>query len=617
MKNRKLTKLIAVVLSLTFFFSSIGMTTASAAVEPGTNPAVNVADDIIGGDIGGGLLKVLVSMLDTVLRAVLDFFSGLFGDGPGFKEGDLDTIPENFYEGKGTSFKTSAEPDGKWNLGYASESLVPEDYDSGEYYIGGYIDINNGFTNVVEDVIDDMRVRCIAINDGTDTGTVLFGVIDCIGITNDDIRDIRALLADYAAENNIVSINISSTHCHSCIDTEGLWTKNILKILLNGVNSATESGNELMQGTNPEYMKFLKKTVADTLKTAFEDLKPGELTYAVKDIGDDYFNNKNRPSATALMTDLSRFVFTPEDNSATPTMIINIAAHPDVAGLPTGGENTGRKISGDYVYYLDEYIQKAGFNCMFFQGAIAGIYMSRGASNDTADLPGRYQQSQRYGYEIARMALALTKSENEIIGDPLLDPDIFDSNTLNEEGGCVLNDENYTRWCDNWYPVSEVTVEPFLNIVLRNVLIPVSNDLIEAAGKLNLANYSIFTVTNADESKTYYIKSEVGYMELGNQFKTVFLPGEVCQDLVVGGESLYAEGAQSGKDFGYPSVIEIFGEDTKCFGLMNDAVGYIVPDNDFTMGDPANHYHELISLGQYVGSSCIKALMELNDSIVR
>lgn len=50
---------------------------------------------------------------------------------------------------------------------------------------------------------------------------------------------------------------------------------------------------------------------------------------------------------------------------------------------------------------------------------------------------------------------------------------------------------------------------------------------------------------------------------------------------------------------------------------MNDAIGYIVPDNDFTMGDPANHYHEFIGLGQYVASTLIRALMELNSEITR
>ena len=83
----------------------------------------------------------------------------------------------------------------KWYLGYSNKSLVPDDVTNGEYYIGGYIAIENGFSNVVEGIAeipgigkDDMKVRCVAINDGTGNGTALFATIDCIGITNADIK---------------------------------------------------------------------------------------------------------------------------------------------------------------------------------------------------------------------------------------------------------------------------------------------------------------------------------------------------------------------------------------------------------------------------------------------
>ena len=107
-------------------------------------------------------------------------------------------------------------------------------------------------------------------------------------------------------------------------------------------------------------------------------------------------------------------------------------------------------------------------------------------------------------------------------------------------------------------------------------------------------------------------------MEIGDQFKTVFLPGEVCQDLVApNGISLNGTYAITGKDYKSQAASAVFGEDVQCFGLMNDAIGYIVPDNDYTMGDPANHYHELISLGQGVASALTDGLVELNAEIVR
>ena len=780
MKKSRLTKLIAVVLALTLAFSSFGAVTVGASSAypfiDSENPIGIIFSDII----------------DTILRFVLDLFSGLFGDGPGFmdKESALELADDNYYEGIGKEFVSEAEETAKWNIGYANVSLIPEDYDNGEYYIGGYIAPENGFTNVVEGIAqipglgrDDMKARCIAINDGTGKGTVLFATIDCIGITNADIKDIRALLADFAVANNIVAINVASTHTHSCIDTEGLWTKNIAKLVSNGIISGTEADEELQQGTNPEYMAFLKETVADALVDAYYDMQPGTLTYSTKDIGQDYFQNKNRPSSGQMiyetnengekvftgeteiaMTDITRFVFTPDDESAKKTMILNIAAHPDVAGLPTDS-NSGREISGDYVFYCGQFLEKYGYNFMFFQGAIAGIYMARSATGDNVETQQRVEESQRFGYELARILLSMNLTEEEILADDLLSnrKEVEENTELvsiyNEDGslrkefedfgysfidyvktiltiegmditihnlnapfslkadeenntiyvmcddgvaykhvydiekyvvtalpiqgifavtdtdgnplevfvdetkatagvnaetgmyeiafngsaiieipmegaskntvystlvkspeGKVYEDDmmpinpGYTTWYENWEAVEEVEVAPYLNLYLKQVEIPISSALIQAVGKLNMANYVVI----ANEDGTYATITEIGYMEIGDQFKTVFLPGEICQDLVApNGISLLGSYAITGKNYESQAACSIFGDDIQCFGLMNDAIGYVVPDNDFTMGDPANHYHELISLGQGVASALTDGLADLSAEIVR
>ncbi|MBO5463651.1 MAG: hypothetical protein J6A49_10115 [Clostridia bacterium] len=779
MKKSRLTKLIAVILALTLTFSSFGAVTVGASsaypITESDNPIGVIFSDII----------------DTLLQFILDLFSGLFGDGPGFVDKDtaVDLAGANYYEGIGKEFVSEAEEDAKWNIGYANESLIPADYDNGSYYIGGYIAPENGFTNVVEGIAqipglgkDDMKVRCIAINDGTDKGTVLFATIDCIGITNADIKDIRALLADFAAANNIVAINVASTHTHSCIDTEGLWTKNIAKIVSNGIISGTQADEELQQGTNPEYMAFLKETVANTLKAAFIDMQPGVLTYATKDIGEDYFQNKNRPSSGQMiydvnengeryftgeteiaMTDISRFVFRPDDESAKPTMMLNISAHPDVAGLPTES-NSGREISGDYIFYCGQFLEKYGYNFMFFQGAIAGIYMARSATGDGVETHQRVEESQRFGYELARILLSMNLTEKEILADAKLSNSkeveentelvsVYDEDgnlkqefkdygfsfvnyvktlissdeatitvhninepfsivadeeakiiavkngdytvyenvygeddvvtalplqgvyaVTDEEGNfkevfvdetiakAAVNDETnayeitvgsdvlleidmtdmtldteytkmvvaengkvfegeympvnpgYSVWYENWEPVEEVEVAPYLNLYLKQVEIPVSNALIEAVGKLNMANYVVI----AHEDGSYSTITEIGYMEIGDVFKTVFLPGEICQDLIApNGISLIGEYAITGKSFSSQPACSIFGDDVKCFGLMNDAIGYVVPDNDYTMGDPVNHYQELISLGAGVASALMDGLVELNSEIVR
>lgn len=789
MKKSRLTKIIAVILSLTLVFASFGAVTASATS----------AYPIISGNSENPIGVVFADIVETILNFILNLFSGLFDDGPGFVTPDdaYDKAAQNFYEGTGNEFLSAPEEDAQWYLGYANTSLIPEDYSNGTYYIGGYIAPENGFSNVVEGIAeipgigkDDMKARCVAISDGT-RGIALFATIDCIGITNADIKDIRAMLADYAQEKGIVAINISSTHTHSCIDTEGLWTKLLYKLAHNGIISGTKAEEELVQGTNPAYMAFLKEKVADALVEACENLEPGVLTYTEKDLGQDYFQNKNRPSSGEMiyeenengekvftgetqiaMTDISRFVFYPERENATPTMMLNIAAHPDVAGLPTES-NSGREISGDYLFYCGKFLEDAGFNFMFFQGAIAGIYMSRGVTGDGVPTEQRVEESQRYGYELARMALSLTLTEEEIKADPLLsnaaevaentelvsiyddegylkqefkdsgmlpayytiynlvaDTDTIPVYKINEDesakakftivadegtntisiksgnytvisetygenlavtampaqGFAVAADEegnivamfidesiadaklsadkelykitcgefeifeiemtdrtikseeqrltvarngkvfvgevmpinpDYSVWYENWncdeIP-EEQEVEPFLNILIKQVEIPISSALIEVVGKLNLANYVVI----AKEDGSYATITEIGYMELGNQFKTVFLPGEICQDLVApNGLSLNAAYAVTASSYKSMPASAIFGEDVKCFGLMNDAIGYVVPDNDFTMGDPVNHYHELISLGKNVASALTDGLQELNSEIVR
>ncbi len=762
MKKSKLTKLIAIVLVIAMLSASFGAVTAGAS---SIYPAISNGGDVIG--------ILFADIVDTLLRILTDFLAGLFGNGPTFYPEDdaklQEKIDANYYDGTGTNFQKTAAADAQWHLGYANTSLIPEDYNNGTYYIGGYIAPENGFTNVVEGIAeipgigkDDMKVRCMAISDGTGRGDVLFAVIDSIGITNADIKDIRELLADYAAKNNIVAINVSSTHCHSGIDTEGLWTRNIAKLVSNGVISGTKAEGDLQQGTNPAYMAWMKEMVAEALKKAHKDMKPGSLTYTTKDIGQDYFQNKNRPTSGQLdkveydedgkfvgdgktqiaMTDIERFIFTPDDKSATPTMILNLAAHPDVAGLPTES-NSGREISGDYVFYCGKYLEDAGYNFIFFQGAIAGIYMSRSVTGDNIETKQRVEESQRYGFELARIALSLNNTEEEIIANtfdveghilnesakeilentkqiPIFDENnkaveqatstntytilipaygkdikfnnknikIYDAETLlwemdypdnaeivfdEEYGGYIVSVDGYPRalivttndkvfsvvdertlvvtipslgsrnikfstkivapegtvpgaastvrinpyysvWYEDWEKIDSVEVDPFLNLYIKQVEIPISNALITAIGKLNMANY----VVKANDDGSYSTVTEIGYMELGNQFKAVFLPGEICQDLVASnGKSLEAPFASTARHFteytsyGVKCAANIFGEDIKCFGVMNDAIGYVVPDNDYTMGDPVNHYHELISLGQHVGSALIDGLYEL------
>ena len=75
------------------------------------------------------------------------------------------------------------------------------------------------------------------------------------------------------------------------------------------------------------------------------------------------------------------------------------------------------------------------------------------------------------------------------------------------------------------------------------------------AAKLNLANHTVIK-----EDGKYFISTEIGLVNLGSK-TAVMMPGEICQDLVCGGNSLTAEGSVSGKAFDGKTVREIFGDD--------------------------------------------------------
>ncbi len=640
--NKKVLKVASIVLAIVMIFSTFSV--AIAADGPKASQAVTTAesDETWMVKIGGKDFNLLSSTdafaalfhvgnpnelkyialqyVEVLASKILTALEKSVPDPSAFKN-EADFKSENFYKGTDTFISEPAEG-AKWKLGYANASLVPSDWQTKDYYLGGFIDPNNGFSNKVENVVDDMKIRIVALDDSSNRGVTIFATIDAIGVSNAHIRSIRAEIAKIAESKgiNLASVNVASTHAHSCIDTQGLWTNLFPKLLGNLAKGWTGLGS-MEKGVDEEYMSFIVKTSADAMGKALDDMKEGTLTYAKKDIGDGYFNNKNRDSATSMDTTITRLEFTPDDVNAKPTIIANMAAHPDVAGLPTSdGKGTGRELCGEYPYYIEKFLNGykndalavneggEGFNAHFINGAILGIYMARGVTGDNVPTVHRYEESIRYGTEIGRILIALDKTETEILADD----NLSGKAQIEAEMAAMTEDQKngYTIWYDGWTAVEEVAVDPILNIRVKEVKIPVTNPVIKLAGKLNLVNYGI--MKGADG--TYKVLTEVGYVEFGKIMKAVMVPGEFTSDMVYGGGAITAEGSFACQDFKYDSLVEIFNDkELTAFGLCNDAIGYILPDNDYSLIS----YHELISLGKYAGSSVVGALEEIAIEVGR
>lgn len=571
-------KALSLILAIVMVFSATVTPASAIDFESASEPATKVMARVV-----GTLFDGIVNVLNLFLK-----------ENDKFVDED-EYVYENFYEGT-AEFIDEAAKDAKWSLGQSSASLVPENWEEYDLFCGGFISEQNFFTNDVREILDDMKVRVIALNDGSGRGTAVFATIDSIGVSNGDIRHIRGLLQDFAEQNDLNSINLFATHTHSGIDTQGLWT-DIFRKWPKNIFSAFTGFIETEQGTDPEYMEFFYSAVCDAITQAVDSMTEGTMTFARKDIGEKYFSNKNRPSTSSLDTELKRFVFTPDDSSLTPTIILNMSAHPDVVGLATEDDPTkGHGISGDYIYYIGETLNNAGYNFMFFNGSIAGIYIGR----ISAPAEKRVDIAANYGREIGKMVLGMTMTEEEILADDYL----MSLNWAPEE----IEGYNYVPWYEGWEPAEETQVDPILNIRLAKVEVHVTNPVIKAAGKLGVVNYLI-----KKSGRDYYVTTEIGYMEMGKDVKIAFVPGEICTDLIYGGNQLTAEGSVKDEAYTGKTLCEIFGNDVIVFGLANDAVGYIVPENDYCMALAFGHYQELLSLGEKEATVMFEAYETLVD----
>ena len=139
------------------------------------------------------------------------------------------------------------------------------------------------------------------------------------------------------------------------------------------------------------------------------------------------------------------------------------------------------------------------------------------------------------------------------------------------------------------------------------------------------------TVSDSASDSGYSIITEVGYVEIGKDIVLLTVPGELVPQLVFG-DVIDANEAYLGTAWELPCTADLIGEDKTVLvmGLCNDAIGYIVPDNDYApfiadtiwntdlgekvFGKYRRHYEELLTTGGKAATSVMGALNELVES---
>lgn len=244
---------------------------------------------------------------------------------------------ENFSSNQGEHF----------TCGFSKAVLTPEDAESGKYFIAGY-DSNNP----AKEVLDDMCARAVYIDDNTGRGGAVLCSVDAVGISRKDINDIRKLVIESKKIPKIKSINISATHTHSAIDTQGLWGEKLYK-----------------SGRNEEFMASLKEKTAQAIISSYESRKDGKLFYSVKETEDMQFDCRTPDTFDRNLTKIRFEAF----DGTKEIQLINFASHAELMGSKT------KKISADFPAYLVKEIEEKNENtsAVFFNGAIGGMISAR------------------------------------------------------------------------------------------------------------------------------------------------------------------------------------------------------------------------------------------------
>ncbi len=571
-------KFTAIILSFVMLFSL--STSALAADEtPADNSTLIAVTNVINGILNGAFKFLSAFFVFDDIPTVDEYYAG---------------ESENFYEGT-KNFLDTPTDGAEWKLGFGAESIVPESLKNGKksFYTGGY------FTQQVDSIYDDQGVNAIAMNDSSGRGTAIFASVDGIGVCNADVRTIRAtvekMLSDKGIQSDIIAININATHAHTILDTQGFGLS-IIPALLHNMTPFVKP----IRSIDKEFYDYLINGAATAIVEAYENMESGKLYYfETATIGRDEGNGVYLDDEYAYLTNkryktegyqnfIACFKFQPDNNESRPTVFSNLGAH------PTTIDRSTKKLSADFPHYIEKKINDNGMNFMFIQGAQSPISVRKddaqnentvnevNAEIEADPTSADYRSAKMLGYDFARLILEAEKNAKE--------------------------------------------VSPLLNISMAECTVNIDPGLMMIGAASGLLGMTI--VKDKSSESRYSAITEVGYIELGTDIVMLTVPGELIPQLVYG-NVVTAKDAYLGTDWEIPCSNELIGNDKTILvmGLCNDAIGYIVPDNDYApfiadslwnsetgeklYGPAHRHYEEMLSLGSTAGSSIMTAVNKL------
>ncbi len=529
-------KVLSIILSVVLAFSVVGVP-ASACVQ---TTSINLENTF------NMCLDTLIHRILTVLNIVWPGYDGEWTD-------IEDYDAENFYKGE-AKFDKNVTADSKWSLGYSGASLLQDiDVMNGEYFLAGSLEVIEG--RVPQKVYDDQRVRVYAISDGV-SGIAVQAVIDGFGLSRGDVQTIRSRVEALASKkgHNIISMDVSVLHQHSCIDTLGMNVPLLPALFHNTTNAALGGLLDSIKVTkNQQFMENLFKKTAECVMMAIDNMETGKLYYGYTNVA-EYMRDGRDP--VSFDENMHRLRFVPDNNSSKETWILQGSMH--CTGLGAGPD----ELTADYPYYIEKAInEKANANVVYILGAELAIKQQR----QLTDVEGArgIENVISYGYALA----------DKVMG--------------------IKND---------------IELQPVLNVAHKEVSLSVDNGILTLAARQDILNPII-----VKDGFKYVMMTEIGYMELGNQVGIFMCPGEVDPMLIFGGPKS-GDAAWTGESWEYEPLKDLVDADyVMVYGLCNDQAGYVLRDNEYHSLLCENEEVNIVS--RTSGSTIMNEYVQLLDSV--
>lgn len=539
---KRFKKVLALILTVVIVALSMTLPVSAASkVDPSEGPMQQIE---------AYFYMFLDKLVGALGKAINRFVPGLDW-GKTWQNYDDYQAPAEFYSGEDT-FETEVQPSSKWSAGYAYGSLLEGlDILNGEYFMAGALQTTKG--QVPTGILDDQGVNVYALSDGT-SGIVVQAVIDGYGFARKDVLEIRSRLSSLAKEKGIISINISTLHQHSAIDTLGMGVALLPALIWNpGMSVTGADKSEFKTGKTQKFMDNLYKVVAETITEAVNDMEEGTLYYGSAD-AKDLMYDKRKP--IVFDGEIHRFRFDPVNEASDEIWICEAGIH------CTSYSSRDTDISSDFPYYFKEYVKETtGADVVYVQGAELAITSEK--DNIKPYGSGKNATVKAYCIELAKRVMGIN---------------------------------------------NETELDPVLNIKLQEVAIKADNPILILAVREGIVD-SVVTKDGLD----FVVITEIGYMELGNKIGVALIPGEIAPEILWGGAvSKDLSWTKDSWDYA-PMKDTAKTEKLICFGLNNDQVGYILTDNDIRSMFTENE--EINAASVKAGSIITEAFQSLVASV--